>query len=75
MYLNGRVEILARNYRNRGLSRMTRIARIVEFVYQDVIHKGCILLKRLLFVYLLCKNGYPTHTSLNFQVINPCHPR
>ncbi len=41
MYLNGRVEILPFNCQNRGLSRMTRIARIVEFVYQGAIHKDC----------------------------------
>ncbi len=82
MYINGRVMILPLNCRNRGLSRMTtelhRWARIVEFVYQGAIHKQCPLLNRLLIADLLCKNAYPTHTSLNFQVNNPrnpCHPR
>ncbi len=78
MYINGRVMILPLNCRNRGLSRMTRIARIVEFVYQRAIHKGCPLLNRLLIADLLCKNAYPTHTSLKFQANNPrnpCHPR
>ncbi len=74
MYLNGCVEILPPNCLNRGLSRMTRIARIVEFVHQGAIHKGCILLNRLLITYLLCKNAYPTHTYLNFQINNPCNP-
>ena len=48
MYLNGNLKILSLNCQNRGLSRMTRIARIVEFVYQGAIHKGCLLLNRLL---------------------------
>ena len=61
MYINGRVKILPLNCRNRGLSRMTRI---VEFVYQGVIDKGCFLLNRLLIAYLLCKNAYPTYASL-----------
>ncbi len=42
-----------------GLSRMKpqlhRWARIVEFVYQGAIHKGCPPLNRLLITYLLCK--------------------
>ena len=67
------------NCRNRGLLRMTpqlhRWARIVEFVYQGAIHKECPLLNRLLIVYLLCKNAYPTHTSLKCQVNNPRNPR
>ena len=54
------------------------MTRIVEFVYQGAIHKGYLPLNRLLIAYLLCKNAYPTHTSLNFQANNPrnpCHPR
>ena len=82
MYINGRVKILPLNcseshYLNHELSRMTRIARIVEFVYQGTILKGCILLNRLLITNLLCRKVYPTHTYLNFQINNPrnpCHP-
>ncbi len=48
--------------------------RIVKFVYQGVIHKECLLLNRLLITYLLCKNAYPMHTSLNFQANNPHNP-
>ncbi len=48
MYLNGHVKILPLNCQNRGLSRMTRIARIVEFVNQAAIHKECLLLNRVL---------------------------
>ncbi len=55
MYINGRVLILPHNCRNRGLSRITRIARIVEFVFRGAaIHWGCPLLNRLLIAYLLC---------------------
>ncbi len=75
MYINGRVKILSLNCQNRGLSRMTRISRIVDFVYQGAIHKGCFFLYRLLIANLLCKNAYPTHTSLNFQANNPRNPR
>ena len=82
LYINGRVMILPLNCWNRELSRLTpqlhRWSRIVEFVYQGAIHKECTLLNRLLIVYLLCNNAYPTHTSLKFQTknpLNPCHPR
>ncbi len=78
MFINGRVKVLVLNCQNRRLSRMTRIARIVEFVYQCAIHKRCHILNRLLIAYLLCKTAYPTHTSLNLQANNPrnpCHPR
>ena len=74
MYLNGCVKILTLNCLNRGLSRITRISRIVEFVNQGAIHKGCPLLNRLLITNLLCKNAYHKHTSLPFQINNPCNP-
>ena len=63
MYINGRVKILPFNCQNRGLSRITRMTRIVEFVYQGAIHKGCPLLNRLLITYLLCQNAYPTYAQ------------
>ena len=54
------------------------MTRIVHFVYQGAIHKGCLLLNHLLIAYLLCKTAYATHTGLNLQdnnPRNPCHPR
>ncbi len=48
MYINGRVKILPLNCLNRGLSQMTRIARIVEFVYLRYYPQGMSSLLRLL---------------------------
>ena len=70
MYINGRVKILLSESR---IIRITRIARIVEFVYQGAIHKGCAS-ESLLITYLLCKNAYRANTSLNSQINNPRNP-
>ncbi len=50
--------------RNRGLSRMTRIARIVEFVYQDAIHKRCLL--------RVCKFSVPKDRERVCKVLYQC---